>query len=98
MAFNAGPLPTGLGQDVAHLLRSNKGRQDVVVTGVMRTQQFDHGSNRFTIDAIERAPRLGNRSIIRRPPRTLLKQEAQRIERLPKPRHWNGAVPIGQVR
>jgi hypothetical protein len=36
----------------------------------MRVKKLDHCKNPFAIDAIERAPCIGDRPIIRRPPRT----------------------------
>lgn len=53
--------------------------------GVMHTPQFDHGSNRFALDTIERPSSIGDCPIVRRPP-CPLEQEPQRIERFPEAR------------
>ena len=74
--------------------RSDKILQDLLVAGVMRAQQFDHGSNRFAIDAIERPPGVGDCTVVWRPSRALPKKEPQRIERFPEARRRNDAVPI----
>jgi hypothetical protein len=50
VAFGAEPTPFGFGQDAAHLLRSHKSRQDVLVAGTICTKQFNHGRDRFAVD------------------------------------------------
>ena len=85
---------SGSYQNPAHLWRSGKSRGDSLSAGTMVTQQFDHGSNPFAVDAIQRPPSIGDCPIIRCPPCALLQQESQRIERFSEARRRNGAVPI----
>ena len=94
MPFGTGSSSPGFGQHVAHLLRSNEGCEGVVVAGVMPTQEFDHDSNRFGVDTIERPPGVGNCTFVWRPARAFQNKEPQRIERFPEARCRNDAVPI----